>query len=515
MLGGCRTSESDFKSGLLGVFYSNADFIGAKLLSVLESGEQHWGAQDGLASEWSAEWSGYLISPDDGRLSLYLQTDQSARLILQTDTVECQQEEKAVTLQVQKGKRYPLTVGYSHARGGEGWLRLSWSYPGQEKIGIPAGSFVHGEGQRSRWYWLFEPEADTTRFQFVEGENIVVVHHPDFFHGWPANNGLWSWGDEIVVGLIRSPYRYDRLHHSFQKTQQTALLARSTDGGRSWTIEDPEHFVRDGGVPRSLQRPIDFSHPLLAIRVERDGFYYSYDRGKTWQGPSLFNGLDMGELTSRTDYLPLDRNRCLFFLSCVDNRVKANLPDRAFCARTDDGGRSFQFLSWMTETDTIRSVMPSTIRIGEGHLLSALRRRYDPPGSGRFRPQQNWIDVYQSLDNGASWTFLSKVADTDNGTWNGNPPTLVQLRDGRLCVLYGCRAVPVGIRARLSADGGKTWGKEIILRSDALSKDIGYTRAAVRPDGNVVTLYYFTTQEHKQQHIAATIWDPSRIPSNL
>jgi hypothetical protein len=29
-----------------------------------------------------------------------------------------------------------------------------------------------------------------------------------------------------------------------------------------------------------------------------------------------------------------------------------------------------------------------------------------------------------------------------------------------------------------------------------------------RSDGKVVTIYYYTTEQNPEQHIAATIWDP-------
>ena len=32
-------------------------------------------------------------------------------------------------------------------------------------------------------------------------ENVIVYKEKDRFAGWPANNGIWSWGDEIVVGF--------------------------------------------------------------------------------------------------------------------------------------------------------------------------------------------------------------------------------------------------------------------------------------------------------------------------
>jgi hypothetical protein len=32
-----------------------------------------------------------------------------------------------------------------------------------------------------------------------------------------------------------------------------------------------------------------------------------------------------------------------------------------------------------------------------------------------------------------------------------------------------------------------------------------------RPDGRLVTIYYYNTLERSEQHIAATIWDPNDV----
>jgi hypothetical protein len=85
---------------------------------------------------------------------------------------------------------------------------------------------------------------------------------------------------------------------------------------------------------------------------------------------------------------------------------------------------------------------------------------------------------------------------------------MVRLKDGRLVLTYGYRSEPIGIRAKISRDGGRTWGREIHLRDDGRTWDLGYPRTVVMPDGKLVTMYYFTTVEHQEQHIAATIWSP-------
>jgi hypothetical protein len=66
--------------------------------------------------------------------------------------------------------------------------------------------------------------------------------------------------------------------------------------------------------------------------------------------------------------------------------------------------------------------------------------------------------------------------------------------------------------AKVSADNGRTWSIECRLREDFAGPDafgdvdLGYPRAFVRPDGKVVTVYYWATANRPEQHIAATIF---------
>ena len=85
---------------------------------------------------------------------------------------------------------------------------------------------------------------------------------------------------------------------------------------------------------------------------------------------------------------------------------------------------------------------------------------------------------------------------------------MIKLRDGRLAITYGYRAEPDGIRARLSSDQGQTWSEEIILRKDAAAWDLGYPRTVQRPDGKLVTIYYYNDAVDKERYIGGTIWDP-------
>jgi hypothetical protein len=95
----------------------------------------------------------------------------------------------------------------------------------------------------------------------------------------------------------------------------------------------------------------------------------------------------------------------------------------------------------------------------------------------------------------------------------GNPPHLLQLAAGRLCVTDGRRARPFGMYARLSSDGGPTWGAPIPLRVDGGGRDLGYPRSVQRPDGKVVTVYYFWDRRSgPERYLGASIWVPEPVP---
>lgn len=346
-------------------------------------------------------------------------------------------------------------------------------------------------------------------------KHSLVYYEEGRFGGWPANNGIWIWDNEILVGFQLAHFESKDDTHSVDREKPSVkAFARSLDGGETWTIEEhPEWKFENEGAPSPGN--IDFAHPDFALYAWHGNFCYSYDRGKTWNGPYTFTDFGTGmELTSRTDYIVNSKDECLLFLSAKVPQVTAGkYQDRALSAITRDGGKTFEFLSWISgEEEPIRSVMPSTVRVSDTELVTVLRRRWDPPGEPRR--ELTWVDAYGSSDNGKSWEFLSRVGYAGLGKHNGNPPSMVRLQDGRLCATYGWRAPLLGMRAKISEDNGKSWGPEINLRGDARTWDFGYPRMVQRPDGQVVTIYYYTTEKNPEQHIAATIWNPNEDTSN-
>src|SRR6478672_4771481 len=71
-------------------------------------------------------------------------------------------------------------------------------------------------------------------------ENVTVFHESGRFGGWPANNGVWIWGNEILVGFSLGYFKLNERGHAIDAARpQVTRFARSLDGGRTWKIEQP------------------------------------------------------------------------------------------------------------------------------------------------------------------------------------------------------------------------------------------------------------------------------------
>ena len=359
----------------------------------------------------------------------------------------------------------------------------------------------------------------------VPGQHVNVYAEPSRFGGWPANFGIWSWGNEILVGFAagHSKDNGPGFHAIDHDKPEEHLLARSLDGGESWKIENPAEQgalipvgkTLHGITPPGLkEKPweecpggIDFKHPdfVMTFRMlDHHGgpsrFSYSIDRGKTWRGPFRLSIQDTNgnaiAIAARTDYIVNGPHDCLAFLTAAKSDGREGRP---FCARTTDGAKTWKFVAWIGNEPQGYSIMPSSVRLGKTELLSIIRCRHEA---------KSWLEAYRSIDEGQNWK-LDTIPVKDLG--EGNPPSTLRLSDGRICLTYGYRASPFEIRAVLSKDDGKTWGRELTLRANGGGRDLGYPASIQRPDGKIVTIYYFHDKPQSDRYVAATIWNPETL----
>src|SRR5215472_12924731 len=81
-------------------------------------------------------------------------------------------------------------------------------------------------------------------------KHVTVYSKAGRYGGWPANHGIWSWGNEIVVGFSAAYYQWlgpDR--HPYDRSRsEEPYLARSLNGGDSWSIEPTPALVPPEGM---------------------------------------------------------------------------------------------------------------------------------------------------------------------------------------------------------------------------------------------------------------------------
>ena len=367
----------------------------------------------------------------------------------------------------------------------------------------------------------------TTSFAQTDGIQIqhkIVFSEDGKYGGWPANHGIWSWENEILIGFVQASYKETNPGlHTYDRSTTENKYARSLDGGVTWKISDayaagqkawgydnnvpPEKAVK----PMPMTEPIkDFTDPgflLTFLRHNNDDgpshFYYSKDKGYSWNGAYEFPDLETSGIANRTDYIVDGKQSLSVFVTTAKSNKKEG---RVALVRTTDGGLTWKFISWITPEHGGFDIMPSSLRLSDTELLTTVRTR--------TVDKLDLISSYRSKDNGKTWERLKDPAPYTGSA--GSPPALTKLKDGRLAMGYIYRSKNGSrVHVRFSEDNGETWNDEITLRSgDGANRDAGYPKITQRPDGKLVMIYYWNNALLKDakpyRYIAATIFDPPK-----
>ena len=365
-------------------------------------------------------------------------------------------------------------------------------------------------------------------------EHVTIFSDRRQFAGWPFAHGLWAWpGGELLVGYTRSPCSYetaDDVHHITVDTAPVYATLRSTDGGATWPAEGEQVLGERATIVQELERqeeapadvsPADWTSPDFCLTAgfgipPADAKHLGYlqhstDRGRTWHGPFLVPRLGVWHVQVKPDFIVRPDGPILLFVTV--GRASAS-PDAKYPGRfgsrfvavyaSPDSGVTWRYLSAIQpgtpDEPFVERYYASPVLLPDGRIVAALRCQIDGVNG--------WPEIYESGDGGWSWRFVSRISD-----W-GAPTDLLRLHDGRLVAVYGYRVPPFGIRARVSEDDGRTWERELVLRDDGGSHDLGYPRAVELEDGRVFTAYYFNRADDPIQldggvrEIAGTFFTP-------
>ncbi|CAH1651628.1 sialidase family protein [Chelatococcus asaccharovorans] len=367
----------------------------------------------------------------------------------------------------------------------------------------------------------------------------IVYRNDSEFAAWAFLGGLWLGADgDVVAAFTRNDCVYtspDDVHHDMLSVSRGRVSTiRSSDGGETWdeaslrTVFDmstsAEDIAANGPPDYGQEEPVDFldknvfilsgAVPAHFVPTARPWISLSSDGGRSWRRPVV---LPLGGLHSLSGQGSTSVRADGVSLIALTSVTPDGWTRRPLVYASANGGQSWQFLSFITpEQDDGTAVSakqgsprfgahryfyPRPLPLRNGRILCSMRSQRDPTSV-------LWTEMFESEDGGRTWHFLSRVND-----W-GAPGDIVEMADGRIVCVYGYRLAPYGIRARVSEDGGTSWGSELILRDDGGSWDLGYPRVIEVKPGLLLTTYYMNTRDDPIQlnggvrHIARTLFRP-------
>jgi len=371
-----------------------------------------------------------------------------------------------------------------------------------------------------------------------KAEHGVVFRDDASFCGWPFICGFWTTGaGDYLVAFQRKAADYsdpsDINHDQVARFGPKIVTIRSRDLGRTWDANSLQTLFDLGadqekvfaGLPGDYRDevPLDFTNPDVLVASGSTPDYFrphsrawirvSTDGGHNWRHPILAPNVGLPSVSGHASPLVRPDGVSLLFLTVTSEE---GWKRRGAVYAAVEGGAYWTFVSFITPnlddgaTDNDRSLplrfsghryfYPRPLMLPSGRILCSLRCQRDPT-------DVLWTEIFASDDGGRTWGFLSRVND-----W-GAPGDIVRMSDGRIACVYGYRMPPFGIRMRVSDDEGRSWGRELVLRDDGGSWDLGYPRAVETEPGRLLAIYYMNTKSDPIQsnggvrHIAWTAFD--------
>ena len=199
--------------------------------------------------------------------------------------------------------------------------------------------------------------------------HVVVYKEPGRFAGWPANHGIWSWGDEILVGFSRGTYKdRGRYHNIDHDRPEEFLLARSRDGGLTWSVEQPHPSGALAGTPgmRHGIMPPDYPEERPVALDDADRFFPTGLRHdapdgelEQWRVALIITPTTAARTGGGPTRCHTSASRASWPGPTTSSTGRATAcsssprprpigkEGRPFSARTTDGGRTWRFLSFI------------------------------------------------------------------------------------------------------------------------------------------------------------------------
>jgi Neuraminidase (sialidase) len=270
----------------------------------------------------------------------------------------------------------------------------------------------------------------------------------------------------------------------------------------------------DGAQPSVQKLALDIIDGWSKLEPERVNCHGTFcrvssDGGDTWSEPRR------APVTSPHGPVKLKSGKLFYFGKSV-SKEKTNLSNGVIAAyASDDEGKSWHLLSSLSfpECCTANNLHePYAIELSDGTILGLIRAQGEEiaPALGDMCDdlKQYKFTMFKTFSNDGGHTF---TAPEPIG-FLGAPPHMVELSTGEIVLTYSRRKVGTqGIFARVSRDGGKTFGKETLIGPEAYIWDQGYPSTVELDDGTLVTVYYQRYENDSYCSLLYTKWKLSKI----
>lgn len=359
--------------------------------------------------------------------------------------------------------------------------------------------------------------------QLVKVKDVVIYSNELFYSSFPSvvrrPNG------ELLVAFRHAP---DRRNYGDAKTTHTdadsqLVLVRSRDNGETWT-QSPELIyanpfggsqdpcmvqLRDGSILCTSfgWAPVgkEFAAKMKDV-VELNGFVFmggyllrSTDGAKHWREPIIPPALPFANVRNHLGKLVPVANRGAMcegkdgrlFWAVANGDISHQSKPAVYLMISTDHGLTWNYSCPIAKDEKVGFNETSLYETPKGELLAFMRT-------------ENFNDhtcIARSTDGGKSFQPWR------NSGFQGHPHYALRLPDKRVLLIYGYRHPPFGVRARILDPECTDWsGKEIIIRADGGSGDLGYPWATMLSKKRLLVVYYMNLG-NGVRHIAGSIME--------